>query len=109
MKKFTIFNLALVSVVMSIISATSPNAEIYTPRIDARQAKQQKRIQQGVNSGQISPGEAARLNAQQDRIERLEDWVEADGVLSGKERARLAHRQNKASRNIHRKKHNRWR
>ena len=109
MKKFTIFNLALVSVVMSIMSTTSANAGVYTPRIDARQAKQQKRIQQGINSGQISPGEAARLNAQQDRIELLEDRVEADGVLSGKERARLAHRQNKASRNIHRMKHNRWR
>jgi hypothetical protein len=46
------------------------------------------------------------LENQQDRIERMEDRAKADGVVTRAERARLTHRQNKASRNIYRKKHN---
>ena len=76
------------------------------PRIQAREQRQQQRIQQGVRSGQLTPGEANHLEGQQARIHATEDRMKAKGNLTGKERAKLTRMQNRASRNIYRKKHN---
>ncbi len=78
----------------------------YDPKIDAREQRQQERIQQGVQSGQLTPREANHLEAQQGRIQAREDRLKADGNLTPAERARLTREQNHASRNIYRKKHN---
>ena len=76
------------------------------PGIQEREKLQQQRIQQGIKSGQLTPGEAKRLEAQQGRIQGTEDRMKADGNLTKAERAKLARMQNRASRNIHHKKHN---
>ena len=76
-----------------------------TPRIDQREVNQEKRIQQGVKSGQLTPREAKRLEAQQGRIERAETKAKADGKVTPKERERITQMQNHASRDIHREKH----
>ncbi len=76
------------------------------PGIQAREQRQQERIQQGVQSGQLTPGETNRLEAQQSRIKATEDRMKADGNLTPKERAKLSRMQDRASRNIYRKKHN---
>ena len=76
-----------------------------TPRIDKRQANQEKRIQQGVQSGQLTGKEAARLEKGQARIERKEQRAKADGVVTKKERAQIQHQQNVQSRKIAREKH----
>ncbi len=78
----------------------------YDPRIDAREQRQQQRIQQGINSGQLRPGEANRLERQQAHIQATEDRMKADGNLTRAERARLTRMQNRASNNIYRDKHN---
>lgn len=83
-------------------AAVDPTA---TPRVDRREARQQKRIDKGVASGQLTPKEAARLEAQQGRIETAEAKAKSDGVVTAKERAELTHRQNKANRKIARNKH----
>jgi uncharacterized membrane protein YebE (DUF533 family) len=54
-----------------------------TPKIDARETKQEARIQQGT----------AEANAK------------ADGTVTKKERAKITHMQNKQSRHIKRQKH----
>lgn len=87
-------------------AAPDPSA---TPRVDQREAKQERRIQQGVNSGQLTPREAHRLEREQDRIERLEGNAKTDGKVTAKERARLDHMQDRASRDIAREKHDRQR
>lgn len=84
---------------------TTPVGPPATPRIDQREARQQQRIQQGVASGQLTPRETARLEAQQGRIQAAEARAKRDGVVTAKERRRIAHRQDKASRNIRRNKH----
>jgi hypothetical protein len=78
----------------------------YDPRIDAREQNQQQRIRQGVQSGQLTPREANRLEAQQGRIQAREDRMKADGNLTRAERAKLTRMENRASNNIYRKKHN---
>jgi len=77
-----------------------------TPVINARQANQQRRIEQGVKSGELTPGETHRLERQQANIQanKLED--KANGHITPQERASLTRQQNRASRAIYRDKHN---
>lgn len=82
-------------------------AEAETPVIDQRQANQEKRIDQGVASGQLNEREANRLNKQQEHINKVEDKAKADGVVTKGERARIDHAQDRASRHIAREKHDR--
>jgi hypothetical protein len=78
-----------------------------TPRVDQRQENQQQRIDKGVASGQLTPREAARMDRQQGRVASSEALAKSDGVVTKKERARLAHQQNKTSRHIRHQKHDR--
>lgn len=79
------------------------------PRAEERQRVQQRRIGQGVRSGELTPKETLRLEREQVRIERTQRRMEADGQVTPGERARLQVRQDKASRDIYRAKHNRKR
>lgn len=76
-----------------------------TPSVDRREHRQQRRINQGVKSGELTKREAARMEAQQARTNRLEAKAKSDGKVTVKERARLQHRENKTSRRIYRQKH----
>lgn len=76
-----------------------------TPRIDQRQENQQKRIDQGVKSGELNQKEAARLEKGQDRVQKMENKATADGVVTKKERRRIEHTQDTQSKRIHRQKH----
>lgn len=78
-----------------------------TPGIDKRQAEQQKRIDQGVASGQLTAKEAARLEKGQERVQKMEDKAKADGKVTKQERARIQQAQNVESRHIAKQKHDR--
>ena len=78
-----------------------------TPMLDQRQANQEQRIQQGVQSGSLTQREAARLERGQDRVQRLEDKARADGAVTRQERARMQHAQDVESKRIYRQKHDR--
>lgn len=82
-------------------------AQAETPVIDQRQANQEKRIDQGIASGQLNEREANRLNKQEEHINKMEDKAKADGVVTKGERARIDHAQDRASRHIAREKHDR--
>ena len=76
-----------------------------TPRIDARQANQDRRIEQGEKSGALTAKEAARLEKGQAGVQKMENRAAADGKVTAKERARIEHAQDKQSRRIYRQKH----
>lgn len=82
-------------------------AQPATPGVDQRQANQERRIQQGVRSGQLTEREAARLERGQDRVEKMEDRAKADGTVTAKERARLHRAQDRQSAAIYKEKHDR--
>lgn len=77
-------------------------------QVNGREIEQQRRIDQGVRSGQLTPGEAARDERQQGRIDRTVARERAfnGGRLTPYERARINARQNRASAQIYRTKHN---
>ncbi len=74
-------------------------------RVDRRQRVQQDRIAQGVESGELRPGEARRLRREQRRIKRLERRARRDGRMNRAERRRMGKAQDRASRHIYRHKH----
>jgi isocitrate dehydrogenase kinase/phosphatase len=78
----------------------------YVSYLDQRQMNQERRIYQGVRSGQVTPGEFRRMENQQGRIRAAEGRMRADGHLNRYERARLNRMENRASHDIYRYKHN---
>jgi len=76
-----------------------------TPRIDQRQANQERRIEQGEKSGALTQKEAARLEKGQARVQKMENKAVADGKVTAKERARIEKAQDKESRRIYKEKH----
>ena len=75
--------------------------------IHQRQIAEQRRIGQGVRSGQVTAGEALRLERNQASIQRQITRNRIDGGgLTLAERARIQAHQNQASNQIYRLKHN---
>ena len=70
-----------------------------------RDVNQQERIEQGLKSGAITTREAGKLEAGQQRIDRMEARDLKDGHLSAGEQLRLDKAQNTASADIYRQKH----
>jgi hypothetical protein len=80
-----------------------------TPIIDQRSENQERRIDQGVNSGALADREAGRMDRRLDRIEQAQDRAQADGKVTGKERRRLnralAHNSKKIYKETHDRQH----
>ena len=74
-----------------------------------RQQQQERRIQQGIASGQITLWEAKQLHKDQRELRRLKRYFIADGDLSKKEGFVLLKHLERSSDRIYRYKHNRHR
>ncbi len=76
--------------------------------VGQRRENQQDRIAQGIKSGQLTAGETAKLERQQQSINHEDASMRAanGGKLTSGDKAALNQRQNNASRNIYAKKHN---
>jgi len=90
-------------VVVSALSSLAMAAEV-----DRREGRQQARIAEGVESGQLTAGETARLERQEQRID---NQIKAEraangGHLTAAERAQVNREQNRESRRIYAAKHN---
>lgn len=79
--------------------------------VNLKQANQERRIDAGVRSGKLSPGEAAGLKAQQHSIASDEMRLKArhGGHLTAYDKRIIHARQARANRAILAKKHNRLR
>lgn len=84
----------------------APKDPLATPKIDQRQANQEKRIDQGISSGALTPKETARLDKLETKIESDKLAAKADGKVTRAERRKLTREENHASRDIYRLKHN---
>ncbi len=73
--------------------------------IDQRQDYQQNRIEQGIQSGQITRGEAYRLEQGERAIDRAQSRARADGVVTQQERNRIDHMVDRQGQQIYRQGH----
>lgn len=71
-----------------------------------RDVNQQQRIEQGLKSGQLTTGEAGKLEREQQHVDKMEAHDLRNGSVSPAEQARLNAAQNKASGDIAAAKHN---
>ena len=70
-----------------------------------RDANQQQRIEQGLQSGSLTTREAGKLEKEETKVEKDQARAMRDGNLSPAEKARLQREQNAVSRDIYRQKH----
>ena len=75
-------------------------------RIKNRQVHQQKRIHQGVHSGELTRREIKVLKKEQRHVQQTKKKVWSDGELTRRERVRLERHQDKSSAHIYKLKHN---
>ncbi|HEY8118518.1 MAG TPA: hypothetical protein VIE91_04700 [Methylophilaceae bacterium] len=101
----------LVSAISLTILSWLPQAsfaddDTHTPRVNAREHIQHKRIAEGVRSGELTKSEATSLRSEQKSIRTEKQADKADGVVTKAERKGLHQDLNQASRDIHADKHN---
>jgi hypothetical protein len=94
--------------VAAICAATLTLVNVNAQTINQRRENQQDRIAQGVNSGQLTAGETARLEGKEAGLNREihNDRAANGGHLTAGERAQVNRQQNRLSRQIYRDKHN---
>lgn len=80
-----------------------------TPGLDQREARMEKRIDQGAASGQLTPKEQRKLERREAKLERDEARAKADGKVTPQERRRLNREADRESRDIRRQKHDKQR
>ena len=73
--------------------------------IDARERRQQQRIDKGVANGSLTPKEAAALEKKEAKVKQLEAKLRENG-LTPKERKRLEKDLDKLNREIYKLEHN---
>jgi len=76
-----------------------------TPGVKARQHNQSHRIHQGVNSGELTRGEAKDLREDKRDIRQQKRTAKSDGTVTVEERKDLHKSLNESSQNIYEQKH----
>lgn len=96
----TFRHIAIASI-MSTVFASTGFAQTVGTEVQ-RDVNQENRVEQGLKSGQLSTGEAAKLERGEARIDRMETHAIKDGTLSPREAARIQRAQNQESARINR-------
>ena len=96
------------TIVKMVVVVTALSSLAMAGEVDRREERQQDRIGQGVQSGQLTPGETAHLEKQEQRIDSQvkTERAENGGHLTAAERRQVNREQNRESRRIYAAKHN---
>lgn len=76
-------------------------------QVNSRETNQQNRIANGVKNGQLTPGQTARLERGEQRLENNEkkDMAKDNGHLTKQNQRQLNHEENNMSKRIYKDKH----
>jgi hypothetical protein len=92
---------------VAILTITSmAQAQTRTPVITHRQHIQDRRINHGVRSGQLTRNEAHHMRADERKISRDKRMARVDDHVSVAERRHLGREENRTSQAIYRHEHN---
>ena len=97
--------LTAIALIMSTLFASHVLAQTVGSEVQ-RDINQENRVEQGLKSGQLSTGEAAKLERGEARIDRMESNAQKDGNLSPQEAARIQRAQNQESGRINKLENN---
>ena len=106
--KISFFASAFAMLALPVVAQNTSSAPVTGQTIQDRKENQQDRIGQGVQSGQLTAGEAANLEKKEATVNQEErDMRKLDnGKLTAQDRRTINRQQNRLSRNIYRDKHN---
>lgn len=93
------------STVMLALVATVATTSVMADSINQRQHRQDKRIAQGIKSGELTKDEVKDLRAERRAIRTEERAYRADGKFTKAERKDVQQDLNQSSREIHQQKH----
>jgi hypothetical protein len=94
------------SIAMALVSMLLLGSLMFAQgTVNQRERQQQKRIADGVHDGELTQNEVKRLEKKQAKIHSAEVKARVDGEFASKERAKLQEKQNKASQEIYKEKH----
>ncbi len=96
----------VVTLAFALVAVSAYAGNTKDPGIHSRIEEQQKRIDQGIASGQLTRREADIVQDNLNRIRESEARMKSDGKLTPKERARLEHMLDRNSKMIYKEKHN---
>lgn len=96
---------SLILIALVAMASNSAFAQSASNEFVERNINQQQRIEQGLQSGQLSTREAARLETQEGKVESMEARALRDGNVSQNEARRIDQAQDRLSRNIYQEKH----
>src|SRR5579862_5563437 len=92
-------------IAMSVLTSAAW-AQTTADKDQQRDVNQQERIEQGLQSGQLSTKEAGSLERQEQHVDNMEAHDLKNGSISPAEQARLNSAQNRVSNQIYADKHN---
>jgi predicted transcriptional regulator len=96
---------ALAASAMSLHAAAQAVQPVAASAIE-RNVRQEKRIEQGLKSGELSTQEAGRLQRHEAQVQRTQAKAMKDGQITAAEKQQITQRQNEASAAIRDAKHN---
>lgn len=107
MKKITGLIFAALLVISGLAATSFAQTKSHHPySINHRETRQQRRIRQGIRSGELTAKETYKLEKQQYKLRRTEARYRRSGNgLTWKERYKLQRQENRTSRSIYRQKH----
>lgn len=76
-----------------------------TVSLSAQTIQSNQRINQGVRSGELTKKETLHLKKQQHNLKVTKRKAAADGVITKKEKVKIAKKTNRLNKNIYRQKH----
>ena len=106
--KISFFSAALAILALPVVAQNAPSTPVTGQTIQERKENQQDRIGQGVQSGQLTEGEAANLEKKEASVNQEErDMRKLDnGKLTNADKKTLTQQQNQMSKQIYQDKHN---
>ncbi len=106
--KISFLSTALAILALPVVAQNAPATPVTGQTIQERKENQQDRIGQGVQSGQLTAGEAANLEKKEASINQEERDMRKldDGKLTNDDKKTLTQQQNQMSKQIYQDKHN---
>jgi hypothetical protein len=96
----------LLSALLLTLGAGASFAQTAATTTVQRDVNQQTRIEQGLQSGALNTKEAAKLEREESKVDRMQANALKDGTITPAEKARLQAAQSQTSRDIYAAKHN---
>lgn len=103
MKK--IIRISIIAILFIGVIQVQPFAQESSPLITGKQIKQERKIRQGVRSGELTRTETRALRAEQRKVKLMKKGAAADGKITRGERALIRRNQRIANTHIYRQKH----